>query len=31
VESGGRWDRQLRICQPLPSIYNPPIPNAPQY
>jgi hypothetical protein len=31
VEAGGRWDRQLRICQPLPGIYTPPNPNAPQY
>jgi hypothetical protein len=31
VEAGGRWDRQLRICQPLPGIYTPPDPNAPQY
>ena len=31
VESGGRWDHQLRICQQLPGIYTPPDPSAPQY
>jgi hypothetical protein len=31
VESGGRWDHQLRICQQLPGIYTPPDPSATQY
>lgn len=31
VESGGQWDRQLRICKQLPGIYTPPDLNAPQF
>ncbi|MFM8365028.1 MAG: hypothetical protein ACKOAS_07740 [Verrucomicrobiota bacterium] len=30
VESGGRWNHQLRICEKLPGIYEPP-PAVPQY
>lgn len=30
VESGGRWNHQLRICEKLPGIYEPPTP-LPQY
>jgi hypothetical protein len=29
VESGGRWNHQLRICETLPGIYEPPSPVNP--
>lgn len=31
VESGGRWNPKLRICEKLPGIYTPPDPIAPVY
>ena len=27
VESGGRWNHQLRICETLPGIHEPPTPE----
>jgi hypothetical protein len=30
IESGGRWNYDLRTCEKLPGIYTPPDPNAPQ-
>lgn len=31
VESGGRWNSKLRICEPLPGIYIPPEPVSLDY
>jgi hypothetical protein len=31
VESGGRWNHQLRICEKLPGIYTPPDPSLPAF
>jgi hypothetical protein len=31
VESGGRWNAKLRICEPLPGTYIPPEPVSLDY
>ncbi len=31
VESGGRWNAKLRICEPIPGTYIPPEPVSSDY
>lgn len=31
VESGGRWNHELRVCEKIPGTYIPSVPDRPDY